>query len=59
MAIAVSNFPTSLAWVPPTIALAWIGTLVAAAELGTIAYAIPFLAAAALVLVFTFLKATQ
>ena len=57
MAIAVPNFHSSLAWVPPAIALAWIGTL--AAELGTIAYAIPFLAAAAVVLAFTFLKATE
>jgi O-antigen ligase len=57
VAIAVPNFHSSLAWVPPAIALAWIGTL--AAELGTIAYAIPFLAAAAVVLAFTFLKATE
>jgi O-antigen ligase len=56
VAIAVPNFRSSLAWVPPAIALAWIGALVAGAKLGTMAYVIPFLAAAAVVLV---LKATQ
>jgi O-antigen ligase len=59
VAVAVPIFRFSPAWVPPAIALAWIGTLTAAAEFGTIAYAIPFLAAAAVVLAFTFLKATQ
>ena len=59
MAIAVPNFRSSPAWVPPAIALAWIGTLAAAAELGTIAYAMPLVGIAAAVAAFTFLKATQ
>jgi O-antigen ligase len=59
VAIAVPDFRSSPAWVPPAIALAWIGTLTAAAEFGTIAYAIPFLAAAAVVLALTFLKAAH
>ena len=59
VAIAVPNFRSSPAWVPPAIALAWIGTLAAAAEFGTIAYAIPLFAAAAVVLALTFLKAAH
>jgi O-antigen ligase len=59
VAIAVPNFFSSLAWVPPAIALAWMGALAAADKLGTIAYASPLLVAAGVILAFTFLKATQ